>query len=72
MRCPHNSRPSASPIRPSTRLAQSIEVVHDPEQVKLYPGLFAAWVEVETAPGSGRVARDDPLDPSGYPNNPQW
>ena len=53
-----------------TRLAQSIEVVHDPEQDKLYPGRFAAWVEVETAPGSGGFERDDRLDPSGHPNNP--
>lgn len=53
-----------------TRLAQSIEVVHDPEQDKLYPGRFAAWVEIETAPGSGRFERDDRLDPSGHPNNP--
>lgn len=54
-----------------TRLAQSIEVVHDPEQDKLYPARFAAWVEVETAPGSGRFAREERLDPSGHPNNPQ-
>jgi hypothetical protein len=54
-----------------TRLALSIEVVQDPEQDTLYPGRFAAWVEVETAPGSGRFARDDRLDPSGHPNNPK-
>ena len=53
-----------------TGLAQSIEVVHDPEQDKLYPGRFAAWVEVETAPGSGTFARNARLDPSGHPNNP--
>ena len=54
-----------------TRLALSIEVVHDPEQDNALSRRFAAWVEVETAPGSGRFARDDRLDPSGHPNNPK-
>jgi 2-methylcitrate dehydratase PrpD len=53
-----------------TRLAQSIEVVHDPAQDKFYPGRFAAWVELETAPGANEFVRDDRLDPSGHPRNP--
>lgn len=53
-----------------TKLAKAIEVNHDPEQDKLYPGRYAAWVEVETAPGSNTFARNERLDPSGHPSNP--
>lgn len=53
-----------------TRLAQSIEISHDPEQDKLYPGRYAAWVEIETAPGSNTYERNARLDPSGHPSNP--
>ena len=50
-----------------TRLAQAIELVHDPEHDRLYPGRFLGWTEVETATGMERCAV---LDPSGSPENP--
>ena len=53
-----------------TRLAQAIEVSHDPAQDKLYPGRYAAWVEIEKTPGSNQFARHERLDPSGHPSNP--
>lgn len=53
-----------------TQLAQSIEVVHDPAQDKLYPGRYAAWVELETAPGANEFVRDDRMNPSGHPSSP--
>ncbi len=53
-----------------TKLAQSIEVSHDPEQDKLYPGRFSGWVEIEQSPGSNQFERNARLDPSGHPNNP--
>jgi 2-methylcitrate dehydratase PrpD len=51
-----------------TRLAQAIELVHDPALDALYPAHFAGWVEVETE--EGRMARVERLDPSGSPANP--
>jgi 2-methylcitrate dehydratase PrpD len=53
-----------------TELAQSIEVVHDPAQDKLYPGRYAAWIELETAPGANEFLREERMDPSGHPNSP--
>ncbi len=53
-----------------TKLAKAIEISHDPEQDKLYPGRYAAWVEIEKAPGSNVFARNERLDPSGHPSNP--
>jgi 2-methylcitrate dehydratase PrpD len=53
-----------------TKLAQSIEVVHDPAQDALYPARYAAWIELETAPGANAYVREDRLDPSGHPSNP--
>ena len=53
-----------------TRLAQAIEVSHDPAQDKLYPGRYAAWVEIESAPKSNSFERNERLDPSGHPSNP--
>ncbi len=53
-----------------TKLAQAIEVSHDPAQDKLYPGRYAAWVEIEKAPGSNAFERNERMDPSGHPSNP--
>ena len=53
-----------------TKLAQAIEVSHDPAQDKLYPGRYAAWVEIENAPKSNTFERNERLDPSGHPSNP--
>ncbi|WP_187830121.1 MmgE/PrpD family protein [Siccirubricoccus phaeus] len=50
-----------------TRLAQRIELVHDPAHDALYPGHFLGWTEVETADGMRRASV---LDPSGSPENP--
>ena len=47
-----------------TSLAQSVELVHDPELDKLYPRLFAGWVEIE----GERVSL---TNPSGNPANPE-
>lgn len=54
-----------------TKLAKAIEISHDPAQDKLYPAHYAGWVEVETAPGSNTYARNERLDPSGHPSNPE-
>lgn len=53
-----------------TRLAQAIEISHDPAQDKLYPGRYAAWVEIESGAGSNTFERNERLDPSGHPSNP--
>jgi 2-methylcitrate dehydratase PrpD len=51
-----------------TRLAQAIELVHEPEHDALYPARFCGWVEVET--DGGGMRRVNLLDPSGSPENP--
>jgi 2-methylcitrate dehydratase PrpD len=48
-------------------LAQRIELEHDPELDKLYPGRFAAWIAAESDAGWVRV---DVLDPHGSTANP--
>lgn len=53
-----------------TKLAQSIEVSHDPAQDKLYPANFSGWVEIEREPGSNVFERDERTNPSGHPDNP--
>lgn len=53
-----------------TRLAQSIELSHDPVQDTLYPAHFAGWVEIEEAPRSNTFVRRDRMEPSGHPANP--
>ncbi len=54
-----------------TKLARTIEISQDPAQDKLYPARYAGWVEIETAPGSNSYARNERLDPSGHPSNPE-
>lgn len=52
-----------------TKLAQSVEIVHDEELDALYPENFAGWLEIDTDAGPQRIfARN----PSGNPSNPQW
>ena len=48
-------------------LAQRLELVHDPELDKLYPGRFAAWIAVDL---DGAWLRVDVLDPLGSAANP--
>jgi 2-methylcitrate dehydratase PrpD len=51
-----------------TRLAQSIEIVHEPKHDSLYPKRFCGWAEIET--DAGRLERFEVMDPSGNPANP--
>src|SRR4030095_16357983 len=50
-----------------TKLAQDMELVHDPQLGELYPARFAAWVAAEN---DGQWVRVDVLDPFGSIANP--
>ena len=50
-----------------TKLAEQIELVHDPRLDELYPARFAAWVAAEN---DGQWTRVDVLDPLGSTANP--
>ena len=50
-----------------TKLAEQIELVHDPRLDELYPARFAAWVAAEY---DGQWTRVDVLDPLGSTANP--
>ena len=51
-----------------TRLAQTIEIVHDAELDNFYPVHFAGWVDCEV--DGGKLERVRLNDPSGSPLNP--